>query len=131
MGSVFLIITTIFKKNYNKLYTNCTESTIGEFDRLTKRKNLAGSKGAHNYYYPIYKYIVNGQQYYCNGHNGAYYEKDISTENKVIYYNPNNPSESYMDRKTTDMVMKIFTILGILFIIIDIILIIIKFIMFN
>lgn len=85
MGFVFLLITTIVKKHYDKLYSNCTESIIGIFDRLTERLGTNDIDDIRNYY-PIYKYIVNGQEYYCKGHTGTYYKKDVDIENTIMMY---------------------------------------------
>ena len=124
IGFIFLIISIALNKHYKKLYINCTESTNGMFDSL--------NKGLSKYddfrsYYPIYKYIVNGQEYYCKGHKGTYYKKDVNIENTVIYYNPNNPSQAYTDRKTIDIVMKVFKILGSILFVIGFVLIVLKF----
>ena len=40
----------------------------------------------------------------------------------IIYYNPNNPSESYTDKKI-DIVTKVFKILGLIFFVIRLVLI--------
>ena len=81
-------------------------------------------------YYPIYKYMVNGNEYRCRGVKGTYSPNKIKIENKIVYYNPNNPSESYVDRSTNDGIIKLFKILGIAFLSLSIILIILHFI-FN
>lgn len=125
IGFVFLVISIALNKHYKKLYINCTECTNGIFDSLTKGLSRYDDSRS---YYPIYKYIVNGQEYYCKGHKGTYYKKDVNIENVIIYYNPNNPSESYTDKKTIDIVMKVFKILGSIFFVIGLMLIVLNFI---
>lgn len=125
IGLVFLVIAIGLNKQYRKLYTNCTESTVGTFDSLTKGLYKYDDSGS---YYPIYKYVINGQQYYCKGHKGIYYKKDVNIENTIIYYNPNNPSQSYTDKKTIDIVIKVFKILGSILLGISLMLIVLKFI---
>ena len=123
IGFVFLVITIVLNKHYRKLYINCTESTIGTFDSLTKGLSKYDDSRS---YYPIYKYVINGQQYYFKGHKGTFYKKDVNIENTVIYYNPNNPSQAYTDRKTIDIVMKVFKILGSILFVIGLMLIVLK-----
>jgi len=125
IGFIFLVIAIALNKHYKKLYTNCTESTNGTFDRLIKGLSRYDDSRS---YFPVYKYVINGQEYYCKGHKGIYYTKDVNIENTIIYYNPNNPSESFTDKKTIDIVMKVFKILGSIFFVIGLVLIALKFI---
>ena len=111
LGLMILIIIIIVKKNYEKLYVNCTETTIGIFSGTSERLGLNDVNDMKSYY-PIYKYIVNSKEYYCKGNQGAYNSKDVNTKNNIIYYNPNNPVEAYTDRRIMDFVVKIFNVLG-------------------
>lgn len=128
IGFGFLVITIALNKHYRKLYINCTESTNGIFDSFIKGLSRYDDSRS---YYPIYKYIVKDQEYYCKGHKGTYYKKNINIENVIVYYNPNNPSESYTDRKTIDIVMKVFKILGSIFFAIGLALIVLNIIILK
>lgn len=129
MGILFLIIITVCKRYYDRLYSSCTESIVGKFDRLHER---LGSNDVNDMrsYYPIFKYIVNGQEYYCKGNKCAYNKKDVNTEDTRIYYNPNNPTESYTDKKANDIIIKVFSLLGTIFLIAGACLIILEIIVF-
>ena len=73
---------------------------------------------------PTYKYNVNGTDYFVTGFGQAKEEK-INKET-TVYYNPNDPKESYVDKEQKFKMYKVFKILGICFLIVDAILIIIK-----
>lgn len=127
LAIAFIVASIAMKKHYEKLYNNCTHSTIGKFDKFYERHsfNDIGS------YYPIFKYSVKGQDYYCRGSKGAYYTKDIDIKDKTIYYNPDNPNESYTDKKINDIIFNVFKLLGILFLIIGLCLICLKIFIFK
>lgn len=129
MGTLFLIIITVCKKYYNKLYSNCTESIVGKFNGFYERLGSTDVDTMRTYY-PIFKYIVKGQPYYCKGNKGAYRKKDVNTEDSIIHYNPTNPTESYTNKKTNDIIIKIFNLLGTIFLIIGLCLIVLKIIVF-
>lgn len=124
------MISTKIKKHYDNLYNNCTESTIGKFDRVFERSELNNINDMRSYY-PIFKYNVKGKDYYCTGNKGAYHTKDVDTQDTVIYFNPNNPNESYTNKKINDTVTQIFKLLGIIFVIIGLCLICLKTFIFN
>lgn len=130
MGTLFLIIITVCKKHYDQLYSSCTESIVGKCDRIHEELGIYSNDAHDRTYYPVFKYLVNGQEYYCRGNKGAYREKDVNTEDATIYYNPNNPTESYIDKKTNDIIIKVFSILGIVFLTIGLCLIALKIIVF-
>lgn len=130
MGIMFIIISTITKKHYEKLYNNCIESTIGKFDKVSERLGLNDMNDVRSYY-PIFKYSVKGQDYYCPGSKGAYHTKDIDIKDKTIYYNPNNPNESYTDKKINNTIFNVFKLLGIVFLIIGLCLICLKIFIFK
>lgn len=125
MGVMFIVISTIIKRHYDKLYNNCTQSTIGKFDKFSERLGLGDISDIRSYY-PIFKYSVKGQDYYCSGSKGAYHAKDIDIKDKTIYYNPDNPNESYTDEKVNNIIFKFFKLLGIFFLIIGLCLICLK-----
>lgn len=130
MGVMFIIISAITKKHYDKLYNNCTSSTIGKFDRFSETLGLNDINDMRSYY-PIFKYNVKGQDYYCQGNKGAYHTKDIDTKDTTIYYNPNNPNESYTNKKTNNTIFNVFKLLGIIFTIIGLCLICLKIFIFK
>lgn len=127
LGGIFLIIISIVKKYYDNLYINCTESTIGVFSGASERLGLTDMNDVRSYY-PIYKYVVNDNEYYCKGNQGAYSSKRVNTKNKTVYYNPNNPKESYTDRQIIDFIIKLFKVLGWMFLGIGFCLIMLKFV---
>ena len=55
---------------------------------------------------------------------GNYKKEDVNSNNTLVYYNPDNPIESYVDKKTNDMIIKLFFILGICFFIVGVIFIV-------
>lgn len=128
LGIVFLFTFSLIKKHFDKLYKSCTETTIGIVDKVVSKYGSNDLKDVSTYY-PVYKYNVSGIDYFCLGNKGAYRKKDVNTENTIIYYNPINPKESYMNRKTNDIIIKVFKVLGIIFSIVSFILIILNFIL--
>lgn len=129
LGSIFIGIITIIKKYYDGMYARCTNSTEGVVDSVWEHYSGPDRNDMRNYY-PVYKYIVNGNEYRCKGVKGTYSTNKIKNKNQIVYYNPNNPSESYVDRSTTDNIIKLFKILGIVFLSLSIVLIVLHFV-FN
>ena len=129
LGGAFIGIITIIKRYTDSLYARCTSSTEGIVDGVWEHWYGVDRNDMRSYY-PIYKYIVNGNEYRCRGVKGTYSPNKIKNENQIVYYNPNNPSESYVDRSTTDGIIKLFKILGIAFLSVSIVLIVLHFI-FN
>ena len=129
LGGAFIGIITIIKKYNDELYARCISSTEGIVDGVWEHYSGPDCNDMRSYY-PIYKYIVNGNEYRCRGVKGTYSPNKIKNEKQKVYYNPNNPSESYVDRSTADGIIKLFKILGIIFLSIGIVLIILHFI-FN
>ncbi|MBQ2946326.1 MAG: hypothetical protein IJE04_00550 [Bacilli bacterium] len=125
MGVVFIGVSITIKKHYEKLYNNCTESTIGKFDKVSERLGLNDTNDMRSYY-PIFKYNVKGKDYYCKGNKGAYHIKDVDIKDITIYYNPNNPNESYTNKKTNNTIINVFKLLGIIFVVIGLCLIVLK-----
>ena len=126
LGSAFIGIITIIKRYYDGIYSRCTSSTIGIVDGVWGHWSGNDVNDMRSYY-PIYKYIVNGSEYRCKGIKGTYSPKKIKNENQIVYYNPKNPSESYVDKGATDGIINLFRILGIVFLTLGIILIILHF----
>lgn len=129
IGTLFLIIITVCKKYYDKLYCICTESIVGKFNGFYKKFDTV-IKEPIEIYFPVFEYIVNGQPYYCQGNKGAYRKQDVNTEETTIYYNPNNPTESYIGKKTNDIIIKVFSLSGVILLISGLLLIVLKIIFF-
>lgn len=110
IGISFILVTTIVKKHYNKLFAACTARAIGKFDRFSRKKDRTGPIKVS--YYPVFRYAVNGQNYYCTGPVGASRTDHVAVNDTVIYYNPNNPADAYTDRKTLTTLISVFHILG-------------------
>lgn len=130
LGAFFLVIIMIVKKYYDDIYTRCTSTVEGIVDGIyEKTQDENDLENISHEYYPIYKYVVNGKEYFCRGIKGSYNSKSIKKENKLVHYNPSNPSESYVEKDEIDFIIKIFEILGIIFSSIGLFLIFLQFIL--
>ena len=111
VGMSIAMIALWINKINRKIIEDCTACTVGRFDRFTRR--LGVRRGDRmRCYYPVYIYTVNGQSYDCSGHLGSPNTENVREKNKMIFYNPDNPAESYTDRKVMDMVFRILLLVG-------------------
>lgn len=122
MGTIFLIISLVFKSRNDKLYLNCTMSTLGVFDDI--KCMSIGMNDVYSYF-PVYCYQVNGLIYKCQGTKGVGKDIYVDRNNVVIYYNPNNPNEYFIDKKVSNNLVVVFVIVGIVLLIIGLLIILI------
>lgn len=109
IGICFLFVSSIVKKHYTKLFAICTERTTGKFYRFSRIIHRTGLTRIS--YCPVFRYTVNGQNYHCSGHISYPRTENVTVKDTVIYYNPNDPAESYTDQKTLTTVFTVFRIL--------------------
>lgn len=127
LGIMFLGIITVCKNYYNNIFKRCTMTVTGSFAGVS-RHNAGNDVRNMDSYYPVYRYLVNNQEYYCQGKIGSYNKNvDVKETSVIIHYNPNDPKESYIDKKEIELVIMIFEILGSCFLIAGIVLLIIHF----
>lgn len=133
IGGVFLIVSSLIKKESDKIKKVCTylvEAEIIDID--TVRKSDAGPREyGINYYssYNYYEYFFNNEKIKTRSNNGCIPGKFKIGQKQNIYINPNKPKEIYVKEENIEKISKIFKLVGIFLVIIAIILlsIIIKF----
>ena len=126
IGISFLVITSKFKKHNKELYSRCTCYTEGVAYNIDDEGQNTDS--AVQEYYPVYEYIVDTIPYYYKDLAGNYNTNKADVSKCIIHYNPENPEEAYIDNSADKTIIKLFTLLGIIFLLIGIILGILQFI---
>ncbi len=102
MGTIFLVIVKVCENYYKGMYKRCTATIEGIPSGNSRRKeDPENMKNITHEYYPLYKYVVNGHEYYCKGVIGNYNPNGVEFKNEIVHYNPNDPEESYVDMESS------------------------------
>ena len=103
LGGMFWLVVTLSSRYYEELYLKCTQTVTGVVSGVAEShqmKNLPSIKS----YYPVYRYTVEGKDYHCRGNKGVHKKEKVDQSDATIYYDPQNPSVAYLDRRTNDRI---------------------------
>lgn len=103
------------KRLFNKCVNKCEGILIKINEKEMDHVNINNSNQYKTKsYVPIYQYCVEGKLYRIKGTNGSGFKVGDVVE---INYNPENPSESYIEGYSLTIFWKMLLLLGIIFII--------------
>ncbi len=118
MGVLFIVWGISFKYTTNRLVNKCTSQCKGILVKLKEIKIYHSDSDSKRWYpiksdVPIYEYEVQGKKYTIKGTNGHGFKIGDVVQ---INYNPENPSECYIDGYSFKLWI-VLLIFGIIFII--------------
>ncbi len=125
LGGMFWLVVTITSRYYGELYLKCTHTATGVVIGVTeglKLRNLGNIKS----FYPLYRYTVEGKDYQCRGNKAFHKKEKVDQSDATIYYDPQNPASSYLDRQTNDRIFLTMRITGSAFLALGVILILVR-----
>lgn len=120
--NIFLIIGILFLILFTSIFIiNLVKSNKMDASVLSNRveiKSYIDDEG-NSMKTPIYYYKVRGKEYACDSNVST--SLDISTENKLVYYNSKNPSECVSEyTKSGNIIFLIFIIIPSIFILVGV-----------
>ena len=120
LGLIFFVSGVIVLKNRKKKEKNCTSKTHGKVIDILKHE----SKGVNYYTYswhPVFEYTIGNLKYVKESLYGFSESKFAIGQDVEILFNPENYNEFYVATETLPKTLgRIFTIIGILLIVIAI-----------
>ena len=125
LGGVFWLVVTVSSKYYEKLYESCTQTTTGVVEKVVESRRFRNMDGVKTYY-PVYKYTVEGTDYFCQGNQGTFKKEKVSMAEAPIFYDPEKPGVSYLNRKANDRIFFTFKVVGTAFVALGILLILLR-----
>ena len=112
IGAVFILVSDTIKQLSIRSKESCTYSTIGVISGY-ERPN------SDNSFFPVYTYQYGGNEYTVRSNISSSRHNPGIGEEVDIFLNPDNPQESYLEllTKSTDIICKVFRIVGVVLII--------------
>lgn len=121
IGIIFFIIGIVILKKRKTKEKNCTSKTYGKVVDILKHKNV-DLNGGHTYsWHPVFEYTIENLKYIKESLYGSSSSKFAIGQNVEIHFNPQNYNEFYIAEETLPRTLgTIFTIVGIVLIVIAI-----------
>lgn len=113
---IFLVIAKNSTNSLQEKKEKCVSETTATIIEI-KKEEMRTSDGYSYTWYPVYEYIVDGQQMTIKsniGNGETHFEKG---QQVTLYYNPYNPEEIYVPEENAESLMVFFKIMGIAFLI--------------
>ena len=94
-GIVFLIAGIVMKNNSQKIRERCTQKTIGKVIDIAKIE-----MDRYDYtWVPIFEYMVGERKFKKESRYGGVQNKYKIGQEIEVYYNPENPNDSYIGKE--------------------------------
>lgn len=113
---IFLVVAKNSTNSLQEKKEKCVSETTATIIEI-KKEEMRTSDGYSYTWYPVYEYIVDGQQMTIKsniGNGETHFEKG---QQVTLYYNPYNPEEIYVPEENAESLMVFFKIMGIAFLI--------------
>lgn len=125
LGGMFWLVATVSGRYYQELYLKCICTVNGVVSGTSESHQLR-NMGNIKTYYPIYRYTVDGKDYHCRGNKGAHKKDKVDQADATIFYDPQNPASSYLDRATNDKIFLAMRLAGTAFLALGVVLILVR-----
>lgn len=126
IGLIFLVIGIVMLNNRKKKEINCTSKTYGKVTDIVRRQRYDSDNRHSSSLYPVFEYNIGDLKFIKESSYGSFQSNYAIGQDIEVYYNPEDYNEYYVPGDSLPKTMAtIFTIIGIVAIIIAIVLTII------
>lgn len=102
-GFFMLRFSLKLKKKLRRKKEDCSIAAKGTIVKVIKKYVRNSDPRRKHIYYPVYEYMVNGEQITVKSEYGTYTACQVGTQVE-LYYNPHNPTEIYVPADNADTV---------------------------
>lgn len=103
------ILLLFFHLKICKSHKQCTNQTTGRVIRINANTSgRANSSTRATYYYPVFQYYVNGEEYTITSSTGSGNPKRFPVGTAIpVYYNPSSPDTAYVKEQSAALIVGI------------------------
>lgn len=121
IGTIFFIIGIVMIKNRKRKERNCTLKTYGKVKDIVRRQSYDSDGGYSSSWHPVFEYKIGELTFIKESNYGSSQSKYAIGQDVEVYYSPDDYNEYYIANENIPITLgTIFTIVGIVAIIISI-----------